>query len=336
MFLNIVNQLSTRPSIAVHANAWIAISTVEFRNILKKGCFMLNSKVLHLLGYASGIAGAQTGSGQGPLMMQNSTYLLELITQDLALQWDTMLQPNPTVTKILPEVVRLCEQLSSYINKLAQKKQRFVVIGGDHTSAIGTWSGAAHAKRDEGNLGLIWIDAHMDSHTPDTSATGNLHGMPVAALLGHGSESLTQLCDRLPKLLPQNICLIGVRSFERAEAELLQKLNVQIFYMKEIEQRGIEAVLLDAIKLVSRNTVSYGVSIDIDSVDPTDAPGTGVVEPNGIKADQLCNALTLLTNDSRLIGYEIAEFDPTFDQQHKTEKLIARMILAIELGKQFI
>jgi len=287
---------------------------------------MLNNKSLCVLGYASGIAGSQTGSAKGPVTIQHSPYLSTLLEQGVELNWEKILQSSHPNAAVLSQVAELCEQLAQFTAKCTRENKRFLVIGGDHTSAIGTWSGAAHAKRKQGPLGLIWIDAHMDSHTPETTQSGNLHGMPVACLLGHGEKSLTSIGDTLPKIDPSHLCLIGIRSYEFGEANLLKKRNVKIFYMDEVKQRGLSAVLKEAVDIVTRDTAGYGISVDIDSMDPKDAPGTGVAEPDGIAANDLCNALATLSNDARLIGVEIAEFDPTHDVEQMTEKLVVKLI----------
>jgi arginase len=294
---------------------------------------MLNNKSLYLLGYASGIAGAVPESGRGPMTLKNSSYFSPLLDQHIDLNWENIFEAKEIHASILSQVTDLCGRLAEATAKLTTEKKSFIVFGGDHSSAIGTWSGAAYAKRAEGDLGLIWIDAHMDSHTPETSPSGNLHGMPVACLLGHGNKSLTEICDALPKIKPENICLIGIRSYEPGEADLLKKLNVKIFYMDEVLKRGMAAVLKDAVTRVTRNTINYGITIDIDSMDPEDAPGTGVAEPGGIAANDLCSALTNLVKDSRLIGVEIAEFDPTRDRDHITEHLVTKLVSAVTLGK---
>jgi hypothetical protein len=162
------------------------------------------------------------------------------------------------------------------------------------------------------------------SHTPETTESGNIHGMPLAALMGYGDSRLTQLLFSAPKLLPESVILIGIRSFEKAEAALLKRLNVRIFDMYEIQTRGLTAVITEAVEIVSKNTVGYGISIDIDSIDPEEAPGTGAKELNGIASQDLCTALQklLLSPDKRFIGAEIAEFDPNQDKNKKTEKII--------------
>ncbi len=288
---------------------------------------------LYLIGYASDAAGANRGSGEGPSFLQKSSIFSSLTAQGLNLDWQMMLYPDLSHASILNTVHFLSKELSELTAQCASENKFFTVFGGDHTSAIGTWTGVSYAKNKAGPIGLIWVDAHLDSHTPQTSESGNLHGMPLACLLGYGDSSLTQLYHIGTSLKPENICIIGVRSFEPAELALLSSLNVRIFFMDEVKKRGIKDVMQEAIELVTRKTSCFGITIDIDSIDPNDAPGTGVAEPDGIKGELLCEALTLLADDRRLIGAEIVEFDPKRDKNHLTENLIVRMISAINLGK---
>lgn len=289
-------------------------------------------KKLQLLGYASGIAGADSGSSQGPFVLKESSYFSICKNNGIVLNWLEILQPESGLSKV--EIVeQLCSKLAASTANLVKDNQFFTAFGGDHSCAIGTWGGAALALRNQGQLGLIWVDAHMDSHTPETSPSGNIHGMPVACLLGCGLPALVNIASFAPKIQPEHLCLIGVRSYESGEADLLKKLNVRIFYMEEVRQRGMKAVMQEALQIVKKGTAGFGISIDIDSIDPEDAPATGVAEPNGIPANALHDALTLLNNEPSLVGVEIAEFDPHRDKDHKTEKLIPRLINAIILGK---
>lgn len=289
----------------------------------------MTNKTIHLIGFASGLGAADSGTADGPLVLKQSAFLKKL---GMDLQWDDLFIPELQSSDKLKIISTLCHALSSSIEKLVMEKKFFVVLGGDHTSAIGTWSGVSHALQKEGDLGLIWFDAHMDSHTLETTPSGNYHGMPLACLLGYGEKELTHLFNVSPKLKPENICLIGVRSFEQGEAELLKRLNVKIFFMDDIKARGLKTVMQEALQIVTRNTVGFGVSLDIDCLDPRDAPGTGAQEANGIQFAELKNSLSEISNDSRLIGVEIAEFDPHHDQQHMTEKLIAELITFFTIG----
>ncbi|PIO67544.1 arginase domain protein [Teladorsagia circumcincta] len=200
---------------------------------------------------------------------------------------------------------------------------------------MGTWSGVASAIRPYGDLGLIWVDAHMDAHTPSSSPSGNIHGMPVAHLLGYGDKNLIRIGDRLPKILPHNMCMVGIRSYENGEQELLERLGVRIFYMDEVERRGIAEVMHEALYMVTRNTVGFGMSIDIDGFDVADAPAVGTPAENGIAASEFLRAV--LTLDlSKLLATEIVEFLPKLDDPHKSsERLVVNLMESIYLTKFF-
>ncbi len=293
---------------------------------LCKESFNMQRELIQLIGYASDVAAASGGSHAGPGILKDSPYLNDL---KVKLNWLAMLEPDMSHASKSIIVHYLCKELAALTEKLVQEKKFFTVIGGDHTSAIGTWSGVSHAKRTEGPIGLIWIDAHLDSHTPATSETGNLHGMPLACLLGYGDSSLTQLYKEETYLKPQNICLIGARSYEAAELALLQKLNVRIFFMDEVKKRGIQQVMIEALHIVSAKTVGFGISLDIDSIDPKDAPGTAMRVLDGIPGNELITAFTLLANNQQCLGMEIVEFDPSQDKAQMTEKLIVNLMRAI-------
>lgn len=290
---------------------------------------------VYFIGSVSGIAAASTGCGDGPIKLKDSPYFNQALqAEGVDYKWEAMLKPTLVASETKIQVVaKHCQSLAAAVSQVLAKQHFFTVLGGDHSCAVGTWSSVQQALASKGPLGLIWIDAHMDSHTPETSRTGNIHGMPLASLLGYGEAALTKLSNNTPKILPEHLCLIGTRSFESGEAELLKKLKVRIFYMDEIKRRGLEAVMAEARQIVSQGTAGYGVSIDIDSIDPNDAPGTGVAEPGGIAAADLCRAVSLLANDKNLIGAEIVEFDPHRDKNQVTEKWISKFLVALITGK---
>lgn len=294
----------------------------------------MHHNATQLIGYALGLGGVSSSSTLAPAVIEKSAELTQLGEKGFTLTWHEPITPNVIFENDkLSAVIDACHSLANKTLDAVRKNEFFTVIGGDHTCAMGTWSGVAHALREEGSLGLIWVDAHMDSHTPETSLTGNLHGMPLAALLGHGLPSLTQILDAEPKLKPENICLIGIRSFEQGEAALLSKLGVRIFFIEEVKQKGLREIFKEALQIVTKNTCKFGISIDIDSLDPKEAPGTGVPVTNGLMAADLMDGLKLIAQDPHLIGLEIAEFDPHFDKQQKTEKIIVNIIKTILTGK---
>jgi arginase len=290
---------------------------------------------VYLIGSASGLAAADAGCGDGPLQLKESPYLSKALhEQGIDYQWEAMLKPvRLTSESVLNVITRHCQDLANTVADVLAKKHFFSVFGGDHSCAIGTWSGAQQALVSKGPLGLIWVDAHMDSHTPETSLTGNIHGMPLACLLGHGDPGLTTISNKTPKILPEHLCLVGIRSFESAEADLLKKLNVRIFYMDEVKRRGLDIVMAEAREIARQGTAGYGVTIDIDSIDPEDAPGTGVPEPDGISALELCHAVRVLAQDKHLIGVEIVEFDPHRDKNHITEQWVAKILATLMTGQ---
>jgi len=290
----------------------------------------MKNKNIYLLGYASSIAGPDPTAGAGPLVLQKSSYLDALKESSLDLHWHLMINRIGEYTKSKLETITEDNQLlADSVAELVTDKKFFMVLGGDHTCAIGTWSGASYSMKKAGPIGLIWIDAHMDSHTPESSLTGNYHGMPLACLLGFGEPGLTSILDKAPKIKPEHLCLIGIRSFESAEDALLKSLNVRIYYMDEIENRGLKVIMQEALEIVTKGTAGFGISLDIDSIDPIDAPATDVSEPGGIRAKELCEALPIAARSPHLLGVEITEFDPHRDIEQKTEKLIPKLMTAL-------
>jgi len=237
------------------------------------------------------------------------------------------------VVDALHHVTDIDGRLASLVTAKLGNGEFPVVVGGDHACAIGTWSGVRAALAPHQAMGLIWVDAHMDSHVPKTSPTGALHGMPVACLLGYGDTALTTLAGPSPKLRPGQVCLIGVRSFEGGERALLERLGVRVFFMEEVRARGFAAVWDEAVGHVSRDTAGYGVSIDLDAIDPGDAPGVGTPERAGIAADDLIEAVRRGHGDPRLLAVEIAEYNPHQDHDRLTLRLLRRLICAAVAGK---
>ncbi|MBX9585785.1 MAG: arginase [Gammaproteobacteria bacterium] len=283
-----------------------------------------NGKIT-LLGYACDLGTSQAGAKKGPEQIINSESMPRLnnLISDYECFYPT---GRARGIEALPFLHDINVRLATTTENLSRAGKYFVTLGGDHSSAIGTWSGASSGVAKHGDLGLIWFDAHMDSHTPETTPSDNIHGMPLATLLGYGDPSLTSVRTSTPKIKPEHLCLIGVRSYEAEEKKLLEHLNVRIFYMEEINERGIEIVLSEALTIASTGTAGYGISFDLDALDPIEAPGVGTPEPKGLSSKPLFNALKSCNNHPSLIGLEIAEFNPTLDKNHQTEEIIFDLI----------
>ncbi|MET1116952.1 MAG: arginase [Comamonas sp.] len=225
-------------------------------------------------------------------------------------------------------VARFNQALAEAVLPLAQGGAQLLVLGGDHSCAIGSWSGVAQALRPRGPLGLIWIDAHLDAHTPDSSESNAPHGMPLAALLGHGSAAFTQLFGWSGKIRPEHLAILGARSYESAERALLEALGVRVFYMEEVARRGFEACFAQARAQVSAGCAGWGVSIDIDGLDPRDAPATGTPVAQGISLVEATAALRGCRVDPRFVALEIVEYNPLQDFGGKTARAVQALALA--------
>lgn len=280
---------------------------------------------LSLIGVASALGCPKKGSEQGPLelLQLGLTNTLQLCGIDA--HWQQIIHAKHQQTD-LNALALLCEELARTVKQQVEHQQFFSVIGGDHSCAIGTWNGVYQA-RQHAPFGLIWVDAHMDSHTPFSSHTGALHGMPLACLLGFGDQALTGLAKPGPALQAEHLCLIGVRSFEAEEAELLANLGVRVFDMHEIRERGMDTVMAEAIDIAG-SAGDFGLSIDLDALDPTIAPAISIPEPNGINLHELNRLIKPLAKTAGLIGVEIAEFNPRFDHQQQTARLISTILSA--------
>ena len=275
-----------------------------------------------VFGYASGNAAEQSDCCMGPIVMESSPYL-----DSNLISWVGHLFPPNSERKLaaLSGIKVICNKMAQHTHNAVKVGSKFVVIGGDHSSAIGTWSGAASAAG--GPIGMIWVDAHMDSHTDKSSITKNIHGMCLAALLGAGSVDLTTIMTAEQKLAPQNVVIIGARSYETEEKELLENLGVQIIYMQEVEENGLANSFQKALAIAAANKNGFGISIDIDAFDPMFAPATAIKTSPGINPGDLNIELADYVRDHEgFLGLEIAEFFPNLDIEQKTEKTIAAII----------
>ncbi|MGH8520407.1 MAG: arginase [Gammaproteobacteria bacterium] len=281
---------------------------------------------LRVIGAASGIGAADPGCGLGPDALREYGLTSQLGDHGLKAVWADIVH-RPTLragTESIKKIKVYCEDLAAAVGHALHGGRRVAVIGGDHSCAIASWSAAASALR--GPLGLVWIDAHMDSHTPATSPSGALHGMPLAILLGVGPPELRDLLYPGAKLRPENICLVGVRSYEPEEAELLHRLGVRVITMDEVRARGLKRSLGEAFAIASRRAAAVGLSIDLDAVDPTDAPGVGTPVPNGLRGVDLVESLRRLAPQPVLA--EIAELNPLHDREDKTARLVIDLLAA--------
>ena len=281
-----------------------------------------------VIGAASGAGAPDPACAEGPGALRRYRVFHDTPLQHV--EWDAILRvPRETQDTPLHAVAALSARLAAEVEAVLQAGNFPLVVGGDHSCAIGTWSGAHRALADKGPLGLIWIDAHMDSHTFATTPSGQIHGMPLAALLGHGEVALTAIEGAEAKLRPEHVCLIGVRSYEAGEAALLQRLGVRVFDMDEIRRRGLAGVFDEALAIVRSGTAGFGVSVDLDALDPEEEPGVGSPVPGGLRRAALATALSQLRGDPAFVAMEIVEYNPRRDRGHATADAVGALVGAI-------
>jgi len=288
---------------------------------------------IQTIGIASGLAGNHDACGKGPITLRDSPYLNSQCAQHgIQLDWLPLLEAEPFLSKH-QAIKKLCHQAELASFNCITNKKPFIFFSGEHAYAMGIWKGVMSAlatlEFSAKKLGLIWIDAHMDAHTFVSSPSGNVHGMPVAALLGQGDAQLNEIYGDGPVLDANCLGLFGVRSYEQAEADLLKRLGIMEIPMTEIKQKSLKGLLSILCKQVLKHADCFAVSIDIDAIDPKDAPAVGVPEPGGLKAKTLCDALKQFNNDPLFIGLEIAEYSPDYDQNNKTLNVITELLIAL-------
>ena len=291
--------------------------------------FARRTKPVEIVGVACGAGAQDQRCSAGADALRDGELISRLRARGLTVTWDEIIRPDAASREIpLQAVHSVCRRLARCTHAIVAQAKLPVIVGGDHSSAIGAWKGVAAALRAEGPLGLIWIDAHMDAHTPQTTPSGALHGMPLACLLGYGDERLTSIADGA-RLLPQHICLIGVRSFETGEAALLRRLGVRVFSMGEVARLGLGAVMREALALVTAGTAGFGITLDLDVMNPHDAPGVGTPVSGGLRAAELRAALTQVQGHPALAGVEIAEFNPQRDRDGATANVVIELLQAM-------
>ncbi|HXM82286.1 MAG TPA: arginase [Burkholderiales bacterium] len=282
---------------------------------------------VELIGAAWGLGGVDPGCADAPAV------LAPLLGQRLRecgvpVVPGPMLRPSPTERRKQFAVSKLCGLLASAVADSLRHQRLPCVLGGDHTCAGGTWTGVARTLR--GDLGLVWVDAHMDSHTPGTSHTGRLHGMPLAWLLGQDDDPLYGLASGV--LDPRHVCLVGVRSYEPEEAERLERLGVRVIFIEEVRRRGLEAALDDALQIASQGTAGFGVSIDLDAVTPEDAPGVAVPAEGGLGGAELARALRRVGGRPELTAVELVEYCPRLDRDGRSAQVAVDLLAAALCG----
>ena len=246
------------------------------------------------------------------------------------------LPENAAKEKYLTTITDVCELLRMEVEMSLDRDMLPIVIGGDHSIAMGTISGTSSFYRKKNqSIGLIWVDAHADMNTPASSPTGNLHGMPLSTLLGKGIPQLVELGGFAGKLRPENVALIGIRTLDHEEKRICRESGIRYFTMREIDERGMAAIMKDAVAVATKGTSGIHLSFDVDGIDPLYAPGVSTPVTGGLSYREAHLALEMIADTGMLTSMEFVELNPMRDVAHKTAELLVELVQSA-LGKSIV
>ena len=238
--------------------------------------------------------------------------------------------------KYLPQITAVCGRLAALVDQALSRGSVPLVLGGDHSVAIGTAGGVSqYFRRRNQTAGLIWLDAHADMNTPESSPSGNVHGMPLACILGMGPPELAGLLGFRPKIAAHNAVIVGLRDVDQLEKPHVRGSGVRAFTMRDIDERGLRSVMDEAISLASDGTAGFHLSLDMDFVDPKDAPGVGTPVRGGATYREAHLAMEMICDSGRMVSLEVVEVNPVIDEVNRTADLAVELVMSA-LGKRIL
>ena len=286
---------------------------------------MSEGRRFRVIGAASGVGAQDQGCAAGPLAFHRS-HAWQVMSGRAHVHWgETLFAPQEASP--IQRIASVCRRLADVVATTLDAGDFPLVLGGDHSVAIGTWSGVA--RHLDTPPGLLWIDAHLDSHTPETTYSGAVHGMPLACLLGRGDKRLLNIGLIGAQLNPRHTVVLGPRSYEPEELAFLERLGVRIIGAEVLAERGFAACLDEAMAIVAAAPAGFGVTLDLDAIDPALAPGVGSPEPGGLVDYDVRTALQWIGGMPGLRALEIVEYNPDRDRHGVTAALISDLIATV-------
>jgi arginase len=299
---------------------------------------------VRIIGVPLDLGASRRGTDVGPsaLRIAGLGAALRRIGYEVALEEDI---PAPAMetrrsedkhARYKPQILDVCTRLAKRVKEVMDADEFPLVLGGDHSIAMGTVAGtAAHFREKDQSLGLIWFDAHGDMNVPGSSPSGNIHGMPLAHLLGKGDSDLKNILGFSPKVKPENVALIGIRAIDAGERKIIRDSGIHAFTMREIDEHGMATVARRALEIVSDGTAGFHVSFDVDGCDPTVIPGSGTLVPGGVSFREAHLLMEYVADSGGLQSLEIVELNPFLDERNISAKRALELILSA-MGKSIL
>ena len=303
----------------------------------------MNGKTVEIFGVPLDLGANLRGATMGPSAIRIADLKTRIETLNIkVIDSGDVLIPvrealsNPEVeSNYLETISSVCEGLAKRVINSAKDNNLPLILGGDHSIAVGSISGMSSYFQSQGKkLGVIWVDAHADMNTPDSSPSGNIHGMPLSALLGQGHDRLVNLMGTGQKLKPENVALIGIRNIDGHEKENLRNSGVHYYSMRQIDEKGMFKVMTDALSKLG-DVDGIHLSCDMDGIDPLYAPGVSTPVSGGISYREIHLALEMIADSGKLCSMEFVELNPNYDVTHKTANLVVELALSA-LGKSIV
>jgi len=299
---------------------------------------------VRIIGVPMDLGQSRRGVDMGPSAMrgaglQASIKKLGLQVEDignLSVKQPEELPVGEKRAKYLQEIAETCGDVAAAAEKSLSEGFLPLVLGGDHSIAAGVAAGVAnYFRKEKKQIGYLWLDAHGDMNTPESSPSGNVHGMPLAAIMGYGAPELVDLLGFKPKAEPGNIVIVGARDLDAQERKIVKKSGIHVFTMRDMDERGMREVMSDALKYAMDDTAGIAVSLDMDFVDPADAPGVGTPVRGGVTYREAHLAMEMIADTESMVSLEVVEINPILDEHNRTALLGVELVLS-GLGQKIL
>lgn len=305
------------------------------------GGVMLKGKKVRIIGVPMDLGASRRGVDMGPFSVRVAGLKarLEILGYEVEddgnvpVKTQEQLEFADPKLRFLTPIAEVCNELCEWVEEAADDGAIPITIGGDHSIAIGSLAGISKSFRKRGQeLGLIWFDAHADFNTAETSLSGNIHGMPLAATMGLGAKELTQIGGFTPKFRPDKVVHIGGRDFDPGERRLLKEVGIWVYTMRDVDERGLAAIMRESISILSKGTAGIVASVDMDGFDPGWTPGVGTPVKGGLSYREAHLAMELLADTGKLVHIDLVEINPLLDAFNQTSEMGVELVLSA-LGK---